>query len=207
MPMRAHIHEPSRVNSPPKQGQKRGQSNTEAKKSKCVKANTKSDGEESNEGEPEVGKGKGKTGGKKGKKASVEQALEASGTSVAPPKCTGHSSTSSFLPPAPTVSSSRSRINREPAVTAAHEETSDEKSDEEDGDEGSDGDERGEEQEVIRFGPPRGHRQAKSGSNHHEPLAEALDFNLAIDLVKSSFIGICYLFRAMSFSKYSIQHI
>ena len=46
---------------------------------------------------------------------------------------------SSFLPPAPTVSSSRSRINREPAVTATAEETNGEESTGEDGDDGDDG--------------------------------------------------------------------
>ena len=74
--------------------------------------------------------------------------------------------------PASSVSSSCSHINHEPAVTAAHEETGDEQSEEEDGDEGSDGDDRGEGKKEIRFGPPRGHPQAKAGSNHHEPLAE-----------------------------------
>ena len=69
---------------------------------------------------------------------SVEQALEAASTSVAPPKCAGRSSTS-FLPPAPTVSSSCSRINREPAVTATAEETNGEESTGEDGDDGDDG--------------------------------------------------------------------
>jgi hypothetical protein len=103
---------------------------------------------------------------------------------VAPPKRAGHSTSSSFLPPAPTISSSRARINREPAVTAADEDTGDEQGDEDDGDEGSDGDEggdgdegsdgddRGQEKKEIRFGPPRGRRQARSGSNRAEPLAE-----------------------------------
>ncbi|EDR02990.1 uncharacterized protein LACBIDRAFT_307791 [Laccaria bicolor S238N-H82] len=191
------------VNSPPKRGRKRGQSNTEATNTKRAKATTKNDVEGSGEEEPEAGKGtiKGKSGGKKGKKATmtgaqraakdkaendkgvpaqltpVERALEAAGTSVAPPKRTGKLSTPSFLPPAPTLSSSRSHINCEPEVTAGHEEVSGEESDEGDEvdevDEGSDG-------KDIRFGPPRGRHQAKSGSGHEEPLAKDIDLsNLA----------------------------
>ena len=59
------------VNSPPKRGWKRGQSNTEATNTKRAKATTKSDVEGSGEEEPEAGKGttKGKGGEKKGKKA------------------------------------------------------------------------------------------------------------------------------------------
>ncbi|KIM38573.1 hypothetical protein M413DRAFT_30115, partial [Hebeloma cylindrosporum] len=154
--------------SPPKRGRKRGQSNTEATTAKRTKPTTKSDDEGSVEVEPDAGKkGKGKAGGKKGKKARmtgaqraardkvendkgvpasltpVERALDAAHTSVAPPKRTGRSSASSFLPPAPTVASSRSRINREPEVIVASKESSDEESDEEgDEEEGSDGDNR-----------------------------------------------------------------
>ena len=57
------------VNSPPKRRRKHGQLNTEAKTTKRTKASTKSDDEGSDGGEPEAWKGKGKTGGKKGKKA------------------------------------------------------------------------------------------------------------------------------------------
>ena len=89
-------------------------------------------------------------------------------------------------------------------VTAVNEETSDEKSGEEDGekgsdpDEGSDGDKRGEEKKEIRFSPPRGRRQAKSGSDHHELFAECnifiilvfsfltLHFMSFIDVIKST---------------------
>ena len=86
----------------------------------------------------------------------------------------------SFLPPAPTISSSHSRINCEPEVTAAGEEVSGEESNEEDGDEGDEVDEGDEGDEVdegsdgkdIWFGPPRGRQQAKSGSTHEEPLAK-----------------------------------
>ena len=99
----------------------------------------------------------------------MERVLEAAGTSVAPPKRTGCSSASSFLPPAPTVSSSRSRINSEPAVC---EEMSDEESDEEEDDEGSDndgnGDDGDEEEKNIKYS----RRQAKSDSNRREPSAE-----------------------------------
>ena len=56
------------VNSP-KRGRKCDQSNTEAKTTKHTKASTKSDDEGSGGGEPEAGKGEGKTGGKKGKNA------------------------------------------------------------------------------------------------------------------------------------------
>jgi len=56
------------VNSPPKQGRKCGQSNTEATNTKRAKATTKSDVEGSGEEGPEAGKRttKGKGGGKKG---------------------------------------------------------------------------------------------------------------------------------------------
>ena len=57
------------VNSPPKWGRKCGQSNTEVKTTKRTEARTKSDDEGSGGAEPEAGKGKGKTGGKKRKKA------------------------------------------------------------------------------------------------------------------------------------------
>ena len=66
----------------------------------------------------------------------AEQALEVAGTSVAPPKCTDKLFTPSFLPPAPTISSSCSCINCEPEVTAVGEEVSGEESNEENGDEG-----------------------------------------------------------------------
>ena len=65
----------------------------------------------------------------------------AAGTSVAPPKHTGKLFTPSFLPPAPTISSSHSHINHEPEVTAADEEVSGEESNEEDEGEGDEGDE------------------------------------------------------------------
>ena len=49
----------------------------------------------------------------------MERALEMAGNSVAPPERTARRSArsgiSSVLPPAPTVSSSRVRVNREPA--------------------------------------------------------------------------------------------
>lgn len=47
----------------------------------------------------------------------VERALEAAGPSVAPPERTARSGTDSVLPPKPTVSSSRVRVNREPACS------------------------------------------------------------------------------------------
>ena len=82
-------------------------------------------------------------------------------------------------------------------VTAVNEETSDEKSGEEDGEEGSDGDEgsdgyeRGEAKKEIQFGPPRGCRQAKSGSDHHEPLTEGNNFIILV----FSFINVLYRCR------------
>jgi hypothetical protein len=56
---------------PPKRGRKWGQSNTEATTTKRAKPTTKNDVEGSGEEEPEAGKStkKGKSGGKKGKKA------------------------------------------------------------------------------------------------------------------------------------------
>ena len=45
----------------------------------------------------------------------VERVLEMAGTSVAPPERTARSGTASVLPPAPTISSSRLRVDREPA--------------------------------------------------------------------------------------------
>jgi len=99
----------------------------------------------------------------------VERVLEAAGTSVAPPKRTGRSSASSFLPPAPTVSSSRSRINSEPAV---REETSDEESDDEEDDEGSDDDGDGDDGDEEEKNNQYSRLQAKSDSNRREPSAE-----------------------------------
>ena len=48
----------------------------------------------------------------------IERKLLAAGTSVAPPECPA-CSVGSVLPPAPTVSSSRTRVNREPELTSA----------------------------------------------------------------------------------------
>jgi len=93
---------------------------------------------------------------------SVEQILESSNTSVAPPKRSAHSSTSSFLPPAPTVTSSRARTNREPVIAITHEDTSDKE--ESDEDESGNGDDDSDEEEIVpalQFGPPKD-RQVKS---------------------------------------------
>ena len=49
----------------------------------------------------------------------IERKLLAAGTSVAPPERPVRSQGGSVLPPAPTVSSSRTRVNREPELTAA----------------------------------------------------------------------------------------
>jgi len=51
---------------------------------------------------------------------------------VAPPERSAHSPTASFLPPAPTISSSRARVDREPKITSkytAHRDLSEEESD------------------------------------------------------------------------------
>ena len=53
----------------------------------------------------------------------VERQVVAAGTSVAPPERPSHSQKASFLPPPPTVSSSRARVNREPKITATKEAT------------------------------------------------------------------------------------
>jgi hypothetical protein len=49
---------------------------------------------------------------------SVAKKLASQGTSVVPPECSAHLQKASVLPPAPTVSSSRARIDREPEITA-----------------------------------------------------------------------------------------
>jgi hypothetical protein len=63
---------------------------------------------------------------------SVERILESSKTSVAPPKHSACSATSSYLPPAPTVSSSHAHINCEPTITATHEDMGEEDESDED---------------------------------------------------------------------------
>jgi len=92
---------------------------------------------------------------------SVEQILDSSHTSIAPPnpKHSAQPSNSSFLPPAPTISSSRVRINREPAIATTREDTSDEDDTDEDDTEEGDDDSGEKEEEVVpalRFGPPKG---------------------------------------------------
>jgi len=90
---------------------------------------------------------------------SVEQILDSSNTSIAPPKRSAHSSNSSFLPPAPTVSSSRVRINREPTIATTREDASDEgESDEDETDGDDDNDEKEKVVPALRFGPPKGRR-------------------------------------------------
>lgn len=97
-----------------------------------------------------------------------------------PPKRTSHSATASFLPTAPTVSSSHGRVNREPAITATCKDVSDEESDEEEAGDGDDdeggGDHSGDDREQdsdkdrkaspsppsLRFGPPKGQHHVKS---------------------------------------------
>ncbi|KIJ94926.1 hypothetical protein K443DRAFT_11750 [Laccaria amethystina LaAM-08-1] len=75
-------------------------------------------------------------GGKKGKKAKktgakgktmrkiIERKLVSAGTSVTPPERPARSQVGSVLPPAPTISSSRARVNREPELTAGKATTS-----------------------------------------------------------------------------------
>src|SRR5438105_344073 len=53
----------------------------------------------------------------------VERQVVAAGTSVAPPERPFHSQKASFLPPPPTVSSSRARVDREPKITVTKEAT------------------------------------------------------------------------------------
>jgi hypothetical protein len=97
---------------------------------------------------------------------------------VAPPERTTRSGTASVLPPAPTILSSRVRIsNREPARRDLGEEKSDEDGDgyelekrgkgrdDSDGDEGEDEDidmDEGKDAPILRFGPPKGRRDAAS---------------------------------------------
>jgi hypothetical protein len=114
----------------------------------------------------------------------VEHALETAGTSVAPPERTARSGTDSVLPPKPTISSSRVRVDREPARNDVGGEEGDEDGDghkaeekgkgidrdgddsDEDGDEWEGEGESGNEDEdedmsegkdapVMRFGPPK----------------------------------------------------
>jgi len=49
---------------------------------------------------------------------SIAKKLAAQGTSVAPPERPARLQNASVLPPAPTISSSRARIDREPEITA-----------------------------------------------------------------------------------------
>jgi len=93
---------------------------------------------------------------------SVEQILDSSNTSIAPPKHSAQPSNSSFLPSAPTISSSRVHINCEPTIATTREDTSDEETDEDetDEDETEDGDDdSGEKEEkvvpALQFGPPK----------------------------------------------------
>ncbi len=57
----------------------------------------------------------------------VEHVLDSAGTSVAPPERTARSSAASFLPPAPTLSGRRARVDREPEITTTLRDTSEEK--------------------------------------------------------------------------------
>jgi len=88
---------------------------------------------------------------------------------VAPPERTARSPTASFLPPAPTLSSSRARVNREPEIT--HMDTSDDEAEaeeeEEEADEQSEGEGLEKKREKpkgailpLRFGPPKGPPQS-----------------------------------------------
>lgn len=100
---------------------------------------------------------------------------------MAPPERTTRSGTASVLPPAPTVLSNRVRIsNREPACRDLGGEKSDEDGDgyelekrgkgrdDLDGDEGEDEDDdiidmdEGKDAPILRFGPPKGRRDAAS---------------------------------------------
>ena len=93
----------------------------------------------------------------------VERVLDLAGTSVAPPERTARLPTASFLPSAPTLSSSRARIDREPEIT--HVATSEEESEgnevgEKEGLESDEDDGKVPEKNAIsplRFGPPKGH--------------------------------------------------
>ena len=91
---------------------------------------------------------------------SVERILVSSKTSVAPPKHSAQSSNSSFLPPAPTVSSSHACINCEPVITATHKDMSEEEEEESDEDE-TGGDSEEKDVPALQFGLPKGH-QVKS---------------------------------------------
>lgn len=149
----------------------------------------------------------------------VEHTLETAGTSVAPPKRTARSGTDSVLPPKPTLSSSRVRVNREPASARSE---SDEDGDGEEAEEkgksidrdGDDSDEIGDEREaegksgnededmyeeqdapVMRFGPPKVAKVVKghSGSGHVKPVARH-DPQDATDLILASSIESNILF-------------
>ncbi len=99
----------------------------------------------------------------------VERVLDSAGTSVAPPERTARLPTASFLPSAPTLSSSRARIDREPEIT--HVATSEEESEgnevgEKEGLESDEDDGKVPEKNAIsplRFGPPKGHSHSGQG--------------------------------------------
>ena len=112
----------------------------------------------------------------------VERVLDLAGTSVAPPERTARLPTASFLPSAPTLSSSRARIDREPEIT--HVATSEEESEgnevgEKEGLESDEDDGKVPEKNAIsplRFGPPKGH--SHSGQGEEDIVIVPVDSNV-----------------------------
>ena len=86
---------------------------------------------------------------------SVEHALERDSTSVAPPEHTGHLPTASFLPPPPTISSSRARVDREPQIAHQYRDSANSTGSSDDDDEEEEEEEEEEDAPAPRFGPPR----------------------------------------------------
>ncbi|KDR65513.1 hypothetical protein GALMADRAFT_232924 [Galerina marginata CBS 339.88] len=86
----------------------------------------------------------------------VLRVLEAENTSVAPPPRDPRSPTASFLPPAPTISSTRARVDREPDVTARGAKDGDDDSSSDEDDETSEGNGEADENFVDQTDPEQG---------------------------------------------------
>lgn len=137
----------------------------------------------------------------------VERALERAGTTVAPPERTHRSGTTSVLPAAPTVMSSRVRINREPARRDVDEEKSDEDGEgdeaeekskvtdggdlDEDEDLGGGGEDLGEEGDEVEDG------DEDEGGNRDVDMEEAKNTPLSVD-------GKIFILEIFNFFKFLI---
>jgi hypothetical protein len=109
---------------------------------------------------------------------------------VAPPERANHSGTTSVLPPAPTVLSSRVRINREPVRRDVDEEKSGDDSDEE-GEDGDEGEGEGEGEDEDEGG---NRDEDDEGGNRDEDMDEEKKATLA------SVDGKIFIFMAINFN-------